>query len=446
VRFASDTVAVLTGRRKVFYGWWLLASSVVAIAFASGASVWSYGLYVGPLEDEFGWSRGELSLGFSVALVAGGFAGPLAGRWIDKHGPRSAIVVGAIATGLSYLLVATLTELWQWYVYLGISSVCRQTMFFIPFQALLSRWFDRRRGLAISILGTGFSLGGFAVVPLIALVIGEFGWRGGFVFSGITIGVVFTLVGLLVIRNSPSEVGTVIDGMPREGEPERPAHREVPSLGLKAAMRSPLFWALTIGLMFYFSAGFGWVVHQVPFYESRGLSRGAATTVFSLTAAGGVVSRLLIGLIADRLDRFEWAVMVLALVQAAAMGTLLATTSDAGIAMFVVLWMIGSGGGPIMETILFTRAFGSANLGAFLGVGALTHVFAQLLTPVAAGAIFDSTGKYDLALIMFLSLYLSTFLTLVLATRMPVPERRERAMAGGDAAGGETPAPSAGAS
>ncbi|MDA1062614.1 MAG: MFS transporter, partial [Chloroflexi bacterium] len=157
--------------RSVYYGWWLLAGSVAAMALGSGVSFWSFGLYVEPFEDEFGWSRAEVSLAFSIALLAGGLAGPLIGRWIDLRGPREVILVGAVMTALSYALLASTDNLWQWYLFSAINGVFRQMMFFIPFQALIARWFERRRAMALSILGTGFSLGGVVVVPGMRLVI-----------------------------------------------------------------------------------------------------------------------------------------------------------------------------------------------------------------------------------------------------------------------------------
>src|SRR5687767_13816498 len=107
--------AVLSGRRKVFYGWWMLAASVVAMAFGSGVSFWAFGLYVEPLESEFGWSRTEVSLGFSAALLVSGLAGPFVGWWIDARGARSAILLGGTLTAATYVLLSTTNSLWQWY-------------------------------------------------------------------------------------------------------------------------------------------------------------------------------------------------------------------------------------------------------------------------------------------------------------------------------------------
>ena len=102
----AAAAAALRHPRSVYYGWWLLAGSVVAMALGSGVSFWAFGLYVEPFEDDFGWSRAEVSFAFSIALLSGGVAGPLIGRWIDVRGPREVILVGAVMTllvSLSYM-------------------------------------------------------------------------------------------------------------------------------------------------------------------------------------------------------------------------------------------------------------------------------------------------------------------------------------------------------
>ena len=110
-------------------------------------------------------------------------------------------------TAGSFLLLATTTELWQWFAYQSIAAVFRNMMFFIPFQTLVSRWFDRKRGLAVGILGTGFSMGGFIVVPILRAVIDAVQWEGSFVVSAIVTVAVVAPLALLLIRDQPSDKG-----------------------------------------------------------------------------------------------------------------------------------------------------------------------------------------------------------------------------------------------
>lgn len=424
---------MISGRRKIYYGWWLLAGSVVAMALGSGVSFWAFGLYVDPLEDDFGWSRAEVSVGFSIALLVSGLSSPLAGRWVDERGPRSAIVIGAALTAVTYLLLATTNALWQWYVYSSINAVFRQFMFFIPFQTLVSRWFDRRRGIALSVLGTGFSLGGFAIVPLMGFAIDAAGWRASFAFSGAAIAAVFLPIGLLLVRNYPADVGAFVDGGPPPEREEAGPPRAAPGLTLREAMRTPLFWTLAAALTLFFFGMFGWLVHQIPFYESEGISRRSATAIVSIAAGFGVIARLSVGLVADRIPRFEYAAMTFAAVLLAGMTALLVNSEAVGIAVFLVFWVTGTGGGPMMEALLLTRAFGVAHFATILGMVVVVETIGQIISPTVAGAIYDATGSYDWALVMFMGTFVAAFALFAIASRMPHPNigqiTEERAVA-----------------
>ncbi len=415
-----NITSILSGRRKVFYGWWLLAGSVVAMALGSGVSFWSFGLYISPLEDEFGWSRAQVSLGFSVSLLIGGLTGPFIGRWIDVRGPRLAIIVGATLTAATYILLATTSELWQWYAYNSLNAVSRQMMFFIPFQALISRWFDRRRGIALGILGTGFSLGGFVVVPLMQLVIDQVGWDGSFIISGIAVVGVFVPIGLLLVRNSPADVGAVPDGeLQTKDEPYQA--RALTGLTLGRALSTPLFWVLAFAMMLFFYGLFGWLVHMVPFYESVGISRGVAAALVSIAAGFGIVTRLAFGLLADRIPRIETVAMGMLAFLMAGMTALILDSGTAGIAVFIVFWVVGSGGGPLLEPLLLTRAFGLAHFGAILGAFIVVETIGFIISPVLAGVIYDSTGSYNWVLVMFLGAFAASFVLFYLSSRLPHP-------------------------
>ncbi|MDA0350696.1 MAG: MFS transporter [Chloroflexi bacterium] len=420
LRALSGAVDVVSGHRKVFYGWWLLAAAVVSMALGSGVSFWSFGLYVEPLEAEFGWSRAEVSLGFSVSLLVSGLAAPLIGRWIDTRGPRSAILVGAVLTALSYLLLAFTNTLWQWYLFSAINAVVRQLMFFMPFMALISRWFDRRRGIAVSILGSGFSLGGFIMVPLMSAAIGGLGWRGAFVVSGVATAALFLPVGWFIVRNSPADVGAEVDGAPaHDTNLPRPA---VEGLTLREALRTPLFWTLAFAVTLLFFGMFGWLVHQIPFYESVGISRANAAWLVSVTAGLGIGTRLLVGALADRVPRFEVLTIVLVLFLISAMATLSISTAPAAIVLFLVFWVAGTAGGPIIEALLLTRAFGVAHFATILGAVVVVETLGQVISPTIAGAIFDRTGSYDAAILLFIGTYVASLALFVVALKLPRPD------------------------
>jgi sugar phosphate permease len=404
---------------RIYYGWWILAASVVAMTVVSGLAAWSLGLYVEPLEEEFGWSRAEVSIGFSAGILVSGLAGPPIGWWVDRFGPRSSVIVGCILAALTFQLLAATSSLWQWYLFSAINAAARQMMFFIPFQALTSRWFDRRRGAALSILGIGFSLGGFVMLPLLALVIELTDWRGGFVFSGVISAVLVLPLAIFVVRDDPTPAETEAFG---EGRDSGGATRTVTaSITLREAIRLPIFWVLAIGLMLFFYGMIGWTVHLVPFFESRDLSRETAALLVSLASGAGILSRLALGTVVDRFVRFERVGAGLIALLAVAMGVLLLHQGLPGILIFLGLWVIGTTTGSMVEALTLTRAFGMTHFATILGAIVVIETMGEILSPSLSGLIYDSTGSYDWALVMYVLTFTGSAAMFAIAGRMAYP-------------------------
>jgi sugar phosphate permease len=420
----------LTRIRPAYHGWLVLGVGTVAMALGSGLSMGAFGLYVGPLEDEFGWTRAEVSLAFSFALLSSGLVAPLVGHWIDARGARVVILTGTVCTVGSFALLATTQTLWQYYLFYAVHALSRQMMFFLPFQALTSQWFRRRRGVSLSILGSGFSLGGLVLLPIVAVVIADLGWRGAYLFSAGVIAA-FLPLALLVIRNRPSDIGQQIDGdapaagLDRDGTV---ADDGGGGMTLREAARTPLFWICAIGFMLFFFGMIGWAVHQVPFYESKGMSRTTAALIVSLSAGASIVARLALGVIADRYERFEPVVAVLMALLFGALATLLISTSWLAIGVYLVFWVIGASAGPMVETLVLIKAFGVRHYGSILGAMLVIEMFGEIISPTAAGYIYDSTGSYDGALVMFMTAFVLGILLFSFASRMPLPERLQRSV------------------
>jgi len=413
-------------RGRVYYGWIVLAGSVLATALGAGVSIWSFGLYVDPLEEEFNWSRAEVTAGFSISLAMAGFAGPLVGRWIDIRGPRVVILTGAVLTAVTYALLALTSSLWQWYLFLSINAVFRQMMFFIPFMALISRWFAQKRGVALGFLGAGFSMGAFVAVAVEA-VMSKWGWEASFIFSTIVTLGAFVPLSLFVLRNNPEDVGEFVDGEPQTEE-DRKSPLLLRGLTSREAVRTPLFWFIAGAMTLFLFGVFGWIVHQVPFYESVGVSRSTAAQIVAITAGGGILSRLGFGFIIQRFNRVEIAAMWLLAFLITGMAVLSIDTSAVGISIFVIVWVIGSGGGPLLEPLLLTKAFGLSHFATILGLLGVIETVGIVGSPLLAGVIFDATDSYDLVLVMLGSGFVGALVLFYMSSRLSHPmEERDAA-------------------
>ena len=417
-----------------YYGWWLLAASVVGMAVGNGIAFSSFGLFVDPLESEFNWARAEVTLGFSVSMAVSGISAPMIGRLIDRVGPRRVILIGTPLTAGSYLLLATTGALWQWYVFLAINAVVRQMIFYIPFQVLVARWFHRRRTTAVSILGAGLWLGAVVMVPVIRVVIDAVEWDGAFVFSGVLIAVLFLPIALFIVRDQPPADAEEIQPLPDSDVNARDPDGRA-DLTVGEAIRTPIFWVITLAMMTFFYAVVGWMVHAIPYYELVGISPGLAAALVAATSAAGIVALLIFGTVVGRLGRVERSGILFGGCLTLSMVILLLGESGAVVlTLFIVFFVLGHAGGPLLEPLLLIRAFGVTHFATILGATFFLETIGLLISPAVAGAIFDATNSYDWALVMFaISSGLSAMLFWV-ASRLPRPvDQRRRS-------GGEPPA------
>lgn len=417
-----------------YYGWWLLAASVVGMAVGNGIAFSSFGLFVDPLESQFSWVRAEVTLGFSVSMAVSGISAPLIGRLIDRVGPRRVILVGTPLTAASYLLLATTGALWQWYVYLAINAVVRQMIFYIPFQVLVARWFNRSRTRAVSILGAGLWLGAVVIVPVMRVVIDAVEWDGAFVFSGVLITALFLPLALFIVRDQPPPDSEELQPQPDSDDATRGVDARA-DLTVGEAIRTPMFWVITLAMMTFFYGVVGWMVHAIPYYEFVGISPGLAAGLVSITSAAGIVALLIFGTAVGRLGRVERSgILFGGCLTLSMVVLLLGESGPVVITLFIVFFVLGHAGGPLLEPLLLIRAFGVTHFATILGATFFLETIGLLISPTLAGAIFDATNSYDWALVMFaISSGLSALLFWI-ASRLPRPvDQRSRS-------GGEPPA------
>jgi MFS family permease len=405
--FISEHLGI---RRPLFYGWWIVAAALVGSAVSSGTTFWTFTVYIQPLEDDFGWSRAQVAAAFSLGLLVSGIVGPLAGRSIDRFGARLPMLIASVLTAGSFVLLAQTQTLWQFYAIYMLHALVRTWMFFIPIQWILSRWFVRRRGTALGFATAGFGVGGAVFVPLINFFIETWGWRVSYEISGAIIVATFVPMALFILRDNPQDVGTVPDGVdePTAAEASRPAFAPTRDWELGEAVRSRAFWLLAAAFALFFMAQISILVHIVPFLENAGISAGVAASLVSYSAIIRTVVRVGIGVAVDRIADLRTLAIIVVLGQATGVLLLTMSTHPAALVIFVVIWGLGGGAGPVLEPLLLTRTFGLANFGAILGVMELVGTAGIIAGPVMGGAIFDSTGSYIGAFLLYVGIYLGS--------------------------------------
>lgn len=385
----------MPGGSRVYPGWLQVAATVAGTALnfvVIGAICFS--IFVRPLQEEFGWQRGEIAIALTLTTFVQAIINPFFGVLLDRWGVRrlllpSIVLLAALVASAS-LMTASLLHLYLIYLLIPVLGVGTGT---IAYSRLLVSWFDRRRGLAIGIGLSGTGLGAMLVSPLLQLVVAEYGWREAYlVYAGLVL-VISLPIALLLVRDSPAAVG--IPPEERDVQPEGAAHGLAdPGLSLKQAVatRQYRFMMIAYGLL---GLGIGGVIaHLYPMMLDQGLSSGMAASAAGAMGAAMIVGRVSCGFL---MDRFHAPYVAAAFLACPILGVALFAVGVDPTTAVIATITIGLGVGAEFDSIayLVSRYFGIRNFGKVYGQIYGIFQVGHGIGPIALGVSHDRTGSYS---------------------------------------------------
>ena len=409
---------------RVFYGWWIVVIGCVLDAVKGGTYNSGFTLYFLPVLHEMKLSRAATSLPFSLAKLESALEGPLVGYLIDRFDVRVMLAVGTLLAGFGFILLSfTHNYVLFLLVFIGPLTTGFQIGFNHATLAAVNHWFRRKRGLAMSIVQTGQSIGGVVILPLVALAVLTLGWRAAALLSGL--GVLLLLPLAPLVRRSPESMGLLPDGE-RGTPPDRSAGAsarapdgEGPEFTAREALRTPVFWLLASfhGLRnIPYSAV---TVHLVPLLVWKGLDQPTAAFFVGLTAFCTVIVRPLTGWLGDRQSKQKIGAFGVLL---GAVGLTVLTYGDGSfvtLSLFAVLFAFGDGINSVTWALV-GDCFGRAHFASIRGWIGTLQSMASMPAAVVTGWIYDRTESYTYALIPLIVSYCVAGLIL---WRLPQPER-----------------------
>ena len=384
----------------IYYGNYLAGLSFF-LGFASGTvHLHSRGIFLREQIVDFGASRAEISVAFSVATAAGALFAPLLGYLLDRYPVRRAMIVGAIWMGAGFLVMSRVSTLVQFavatalFVGLGTGSIGTTAS-----SKLMVDWFDRRRGLALSIAITGYSVAGIVMAPLALHLLEQLGWRNSYLlFGGVLLLLVLPLVTLLV-RQHPTPAGAARPEHPSNGLP-----RGSPLQVFLDFARSPAFWiaASIFGLMAAVYGGLN--LHLFLHFTDRGISAWHAASILSVEGAFALGSKPLTGWAIDRYGARQATVAALGGCLIALL-VLLATSSFLGALAAGALLGLSFGSLIPLQAALLSRLFGAERFARAYGSLRLATFPLTVTCPLLIGYVHDLRGSYAAAFALFALLF-----------------------------------------
>ena len=417
-------------RKPPFYGW-VIVTAGAAIEFVVGALMQQvFGGYAAALTREYGWSRADIGLGFSLSRLENGILGPAQGWMVDRFGPKFVVRLGLVVLAIGFVAFSRLWSIPTFYGTFGLMALGAGLAGFMPITVIVVNWFDRQRARALGLAQIGFALSGL-IAPFIIIAITTLGWRQVAFASGIIVLVLGVPISSLM-RTRPADMGLRVDGLSEEEEVrlreederlQRVSTSTSVDFTAREAMLTGAFWLISLGhgsaLLIVGSVMAHLFLHLTI---SLGYSDGRAAFFLGIMTASQIGGQLGGGFLGDRVNKRYIAITCMVM-HAVALLLLAHGNSVVAVVAFAVLHGGAWGArGPLMQA-LRADYFGRSSFGVIMGISSMVTMFGTVSGPFVVGWLYDRTQSYStgFTLIAILSVLGSVFF--MLATRPPPPER-----------------------
>jgi MFS family permease len=386
---------------RIHPAWIVLAALAVCMMAASGLRA-AFGVYIKPMEAEFGWTRSALSGVAAVSLLLLGAVGPLVGRVADRWGPRRVIIASIVVLAGGAIGSAFVHSLWQLYVTIGLlMAVGAGGVAMSTGASVIARWFEGRRGLVMGVVGAAMSAGQLIVIPLATALTLWFSWRTSFLVFGVIVLLLVLPVGLMFIRNAPEDRGLRPYGATGAvaSAASAAANRAAGRVSVGEAARFPQFWLLmsTFFVCGYTSSGLI-LTHFMPHALEHNFTQFQASAALGVMGAMNIIGTISSGWLCDRFGR-RGPLATYYFIRGLSLLYLLYVRDVPSLHLWAAIFGLNWISTVPPTTTLTANIFGRFSVGELSGWIFLSHQVGSALGAALAGWLYEWTGSYSAAFI-----------------------------------------------
>jgi MFS family permease len=376
---------------RLYYGWYIAAALAITETISWGIVYYGFTVFITPMETELGWSRSQLTGGFSLALlIAGAMAFPV-GTWIDRHGARWLMTIGSILASLLMVAWSQVNDLITFYLVWAGLGVSAAAVLYEPAFAVIAVWFVRRRSTALAIITFAGGLASTIFVPLSDALLRSFGWRTAVLLLGLFLACITIPLHALILRRHPSDLGLEPDGAISS---DRNSTKPLSGVVLKAALSGRTFWLLTLAFGLISLSAAAIRVHFIPFLIDAGID--SSTAAFATGAIG--IMQVIGRIIFAPLDhRFSTRVIVIGVfgLQALALSFLLMGQTGLLIGGFILVFGAAQGAVTLARPSILAELYGISHYGRISSIMALFLTLTSTSAPLVASLLYDRADSYQ---------------------------------------------------
>ena len=387
--------------KRLFYGWYIVGAGGIVQWYTSAVFWRGFQAFVPLILGTFGWSAAATGAAISIQRSESGLISPFVGYAIDKFGPRKVMIFGIITTGIGFIIMSQMQNLWHFYISILILTLGMAFGSFIVFVVTVGNWFIQKRARALSILMSFSALGGITL-PLLVFLIEGFGWRDVMM----TIGIGFWVIGIpasFFMRKKPEFYWLLPDGDLRnnkDGNSKSSRRISEPSVTFRQALKLRVFWQLAI------ATSFGQLVHSSNLFHfdaltDFGMSIQLAAIAAGSIAVGDLLGRTGIAFIGDKYDRINLLTITFFLQALGILALPLINFSlnnfELGyipLPVFIIGYGVGFGASIPLRLTLLADYFGRTSYGSIVGLTASINAIFGAIGPALVGFFYDLNNDY----------------------------------------------------
>jgi MFS family permease len=362
------------------YGWVIVAAGGFMGCIAIGA-VFTLPVLQQPIAAGTGWSHTGISLAMTLNFLAMGVAAFFWGMALDRAGPRPVLLAGSTILGLGLVLASRARTVTEFQLLFGVLVGAGGGAIFAPLMATVTSWFDRNRGLAVSLVSAGMGVAPMTIAPVAANLVSRYDWR----FTQLVIGLAvwaLLLPACFLIRRAPAAIAAA--GMARlTGRPN-----------LRRVFTSPQFLVLAAAYFLCCGTHSGPLFHTVSYAMSCGMPVTTAVSIYSVEGLAGLAGRLVVGLLADRFGAKRIFVIGLVWQAVAASSYMFARTPAEFYAVAVAFGFAYAGVMPLYA-VLVRENFPISIIGTVGGAASMASSLGMAIGPLVGGLMFDRFNSYS---------------------------------------------------
>jgi MFS family permease len=380
----------------LFYGWVLVIMLGITQTITWGIVYYGFTVFMPVLEADQGWTRGQQSGAFSLAMLLTGLGAAPVGRWLDDRGPRVLMTAGSVVATLLLLALSQVTTLLQFYVVWALLGVVMSAVLYEPAFAVVTAWFERHRTRALTAVTLMAGFASTVFMPIESWLIELQGWRTALVTLAALLAVTTILPHALLLRRRPEDLGLQVDGEAPAAPSESPraaAPRRAP-VSLGTAIREPAFRWLAVAFSLSTVVNIAIGVHLVAYLQDRAFEPTLAATATGLVGAMQVAGRIILSILGDRVKPLVTSAVVLA-IQPISIVVLLVAPGVFGVFAFIFLFGTMKGALTLIRPSLVVTLYGRERYATLAGALAAFVLGATALAPISAGVAFDLLHSYD---------------------------------------------------